>query len=310
MLLVLMLAGGGGGVVPSGAAAGADGPAAPLNQNASLRVMSLNVRYGTADDGAHAWSHRAPVVQAVVREFGPDLLGTQECLAFQRDQLLAGLDGFAVVAAGRDDGGEQGEMCASFYRADRFVLRGSGTFWLGESPGVPGSRGWDAALPRVATWLRLFDRRGGGEVLWLNTHLDHAGERARRESAAQIHRWLREHRRGATLVVTGDFNAPAAGRGATVHRLLRYGADAGVRPTPADAAATAPLLVDTWAARHGEDPRAGTFHGFGDRIRPGRIDWVLVSADASVLAADLDTRRHGGLWPSDHLPVTAVVAGP
>lgn len=267
-----------------------------------LRVMSFNIRYGTAADGPNSWDQRAPLVAQVIGGFAPDLLGTQECLAFQRDALAAALPGYAVVGVGRDDGAEGGEMCAGFYRRDRFEMLDHGTFWLSETPTVVASRGWDAALARIATWLRLRDRATGREILWLNAHFDHRGAAARRESAALIHRWLGEHRGdAATLVVTGDFNAPANDDAKSTHKVLRCGYE------------DEPRLVDTWTAVHGGpgDPAAtGTYHGFEDQARPGRIDWVLTDVATSVLKADILRHREAGRWPSDHFPVTAILRLP
>jgi endonuclease/exonuclease/phosphatase family metal-dependent hydrolase len=256
-----------------------------------LTVMSFNIRYGTAEDGDDAWPHRHDLVVATIAAAAPDLLGTQECLAFQRDELSAALPAYAVIAVGRDDGGEAGEMCASFYRRDRFDLLDHGTFWLSETPGVVASRGWDAALPRIATWLRLNDRRTGRELLWLNTHFDHRGAAARLESLVLLHRWLRRHQDDAALIVTGDFNLPAdPSPGSDQQRLLGS------------------ILVDTWTAIHGSvEPVTGTFNGFDRHPRPGRIDWVLASPDLPVTRAWIDRTRHDGAWPSDHHPVLAIL---
>ena len=259
-----------------------------------LRVVSFNIRYGTADDGDHAWPHRLPQVRATIDTLRPDLLGLQECLADQRDTLAAALPGFAVVATGRDDGAEQGEMCACFYRHDRFDRLEHGTFWLSETPAVVGSRGWDAALPRIATWVRLRDRASGRGLLWLNAHLDHRGAESRREAAALIHRWLTDHRGDADLVVTGDFNASATGR---AHHLLRHGHGAG----------GVPLLVDTWNAAHGPGGGPGTYHGFTGEPRSARIDWVLASPHLPVREATVVDARAGARWPSDHFPVLATL---
>jgi len=271
-----------------------------------LRVMSFNLRYGTAPDGDDAWERRRTLVAATIAAFAPDLLGTQECLAFQRDQLLADLPGFAVVAVGRDDGGDAGEMCACFYRETRFALQASGTFWLSETPAVVASRGWDAALPRIATWLRLRDRATGRDLLWLNTHFDHQGAAARRASAALLHDWLAARADSVSLLVTGDFNVAASGEPGSIERTLTDGL-----PVPGEATAVnvTPLLRDTWTAVHGAvEPELGTFHGFGRDPRPGRIDWILTSPDLAVRLAAIDRTAEDGRWPSDHHPVVAVLA--
>ena len=124
-----------------------------------VRVMSFNIRYGTANDGINRWELRKEFLVDTIRDFDPDLLGTQETLASQRDYLADALKSYAVVAAGRDDGKQAGEMAALYYRKDRFEAIDEGHFWLSETPEKVGSKGWDAALPRIATWVKLKDLR-------------------------------------------------------------------------------------------------------------------------------------------------------
>ena len=47
--------------------------------HAMIRVMSFNIRYGTADDGDHRWEMRKTAVLERVLAFQPTLLGLQEC---------------------------------------------------------------------------------------------------------------------------------------------------------------------------------------------------------------------------------------
>src|SRR4051812_47008095 len=110
----------------------ADGPT-------DVRVMSFNIRYGSANDGDNAWPNRKSFLIETIKAFDPDLLGTQETLAGQRDDLIAGLEGYAHFAAVRDDGNEKGEMMALFYKESRFERLDGGHFWLSESPDVRGS---------------------------------------------------------------------------------------------------------------------------------------------------------------------------
>ena len=277
-------------LAPALAAAGSAPP--------DLRVMSFNLRYGAADDGDDAWSHRQELLVDVVREFGPDILGTQECLDFQRDYLLQSLPGYAVVAAGRDDGAEAGEMCAVFVRAERFSVNAAGHFWLSETPDVVASRGWDAALCRMATWLRLTDIAAGGrQFLVVNTHWDHIGVEARRQSALLLRREAAALAQGLPVVIMGDFNTALEAIGpAEAGRLLREGAgDDGL-----------PVLVDSYAVTAGA-ATAGTFHGFTGQGGRGRIDGILVTPGIAVLSAAIVTTSRGDRYPSDHVPVTAVL---
>jgi endonuclease/exonuclease/phosphatase family metal-dependent hydrolase len=267
----------------------------------AIRVMSFNIRYGTANDGVNAWPERKDLLADSILRFDPDLLGTQETLLFQRDELLGLLHRYEAAGVGRDDGAEKGEMAALFFKPARFEKLDGGTFWLSSTPETVGSKGWDAALPRVATWVKLVDKadRAASPILFLNTHFDHQGAVARRESAALIRRWLAEHGNGCRLVVTGDFNA---GEATPPYEAL-FGDDAGASP-----------LVDTFRVavpeRDASGPE-GTFTGFDATNTGGeRIDWIGCSGDFRVEAAGIDRCERAGRTPSDHAAVTAVLQTP
>ena len=200
-------------VIATSVAAG--GAAEPV-----VRVMSYNIRYATAPDGENHWEKRKDLLAETVKAFDPDLLGTQETLASQRDYLAEKLKGHTAFAAGRDDGKEKGEMAALYFRSDRFEKLDGGHFWLSETPEKVGSKGWDAALPRVATWVKLKDKQAPAAVpvFYLNTHFDHRGVKARLESAKldPSETWASSGP-GCRLIVTGDFNA---GEGSEPYKAL------------------------------------------------------------------------------------------
>jgi endonuclease/exonuclease/phosphatase family metal-dependent hydrolase len=261
----------------------------------AVRVMSFNIRYGTARDGENHWDRRKAFLAETVKAYGPDLLGTQETLASQRDYLAEQLPGYGVLAAGRDDGKEKGEMAALFWREGRFEKLEGGHFWLSEAPDKPGSKGWDAALPRVATWVRLRDRKApkAKPVLFINTHFDHRGKKARVESARLLRERVNKLGEGCSVIVAGDFNAAEGSE----PYLALFG-------KPGD---KGPALVDAYRAAHPKRGKEeGTFSGFRADARGGaRIDWVGCSRDWSVKGAGIDRTAKGGRTPSDHFPVTA-----
>ncbi len=275
------------------------GPATaqPAAGGAPVRVMSFNIRFGTAADGENHWDKRKDFLAETIRAFDPDLLGTQETLADQRDFLARQLPGHEAFAAGRDDGKDRGEMAALFFRKDRFEKIDGGHFWLSDAPDKPGSKGWDAALPRVATWVKLRDRRDPAvlPVLFLNAHLDHRGETARLESARLIRRKAAELGAGCRLIVTGDFNAGEASK--PYEALLGTLDD---KPSP---------LVDTFRVHTPTRGQSeGTFTGFKANANPrDRIDWIACSRDWDVRLAAIDRTERDGRTPSDHYPVTAVL---
>jgi endonuclease/exonuclease/phosphatase family metal-dependent hydrolase len=268
------------------------------DDDVQVRVMSFNIRYGTASDGDNHWDQRREFLLETIRTFNPDLLGTQETLKFQRDWLAAKLPDYEVLGVGRNDGKDDGEMMALYFRRDRFDRLDSGHFWLSETPDVIGSRSWDSALPRMVTWVRLQDRRQPDAVplVFLNTHFDHKGPQARLESARLLRQRVESLRDGAAVIVSGDFNA---GADSDPHGAL-FGEHAG----------TASPLVDSFRIAHpvatGDE---GTFSGFeASETKGARIDWIGVSRDWTVVNAAIDRTARDGRTPSDHCPVTAVIA--
>lgn len=261
-----------------------------------LRVMSFNLRLDLASDGENAWPHRRDRVAALIRFHAPDVVGVQEALLPMLADLEARLPGFDRVGVGRDDGGHGGEFSAILYRRERLEVVRQGTFWLSTTPETPGSLGWDAAYPRVATWAEFRDRQSDcGRYLHLNTHLDHRGEEARRESARLIRRRLATLAASLPVVLTGDLNATPDSE---PYRLLT------AENLPG---AGAPLLDALDGSRDRHYGPTSTWTGF-EAIEPGRrIDYVVVSPGVEVLAHGILSDHWDGRFPSDHLPVLATL---
>ncbi|HUQ72904.1 MAG TPA: endonuclease/exonuclease/phosphatase family protein [Planctomycetaceae bacterium] len=271
--------------------------AAAAEPTTDVRVMSFNIRYGTAKDGENHWDRRREFLVETIHKFDPDLLGTQETLGFQRDYLAEKLPGYDHLGVGRDDGGDKGEMMALYYRRERFEKLDGGHFWLSETPDVIGSKSWDSSLPRMVTWVKLRDRRQPAAlpIVWFNTHFDHMGKQARLESARLLRSRANAVREGGSLIVTGDFNS---GEGSDPYRAF----------FDADDDQSAPV-IDTFLARRPERSKnEGTANGFkADATTGARIDWIGASRDWQVIAAAIDHTSRDGRTPSDHFPVTAVL---
>lgn len=178
------------------------------DKTSEIRVMTYNIRLDTPVDGLNDWSHRRENLTAQIEWLRPDIFGLQEVVFNQKQYIANALRfDFMLVGVGRDDGKDAGESSPIGYNIHRFKLMDSGTFWLSPTPHVP-SKGWDAAFPRVATWVRLRDRKGGKTILTVNTHWDHIGVEARKQSALQLKQWLIEHRKKKDhVLLIGDFNA-------------------------------------------------------------------------------------------------------
>lgn len=258
----------------------------------SVNVLSFNIRYNNPDDGEHAWPNRKGMVASVVRFHAADLIGMQEVLRSQIDDLTVLLPNYSWYGVGRNDGKNSGEFSPIFYRRDRFQLLDSGEFWLSQNPDQIGSKSWDAALPRIATWVKFRDRESKQEFIHLNTHFDHRGEVARARSAELILDRLKTLSGNMPVVVTGDFNVP---------------------PESEAYATMTSMLVDSKlesvSEPHGPE---GTFGGFTVKVGDtgDRIDYVFVAEGTKVLRYAALSDQWDGRYPSDHLPVLAEIIWP
>jgi endonuclease/exonuclease/phosphatase family metal-dependent hydrolase len=231
------------------------------------------------------------MVAGFVNDQIPDLLGMQEVLWHQYEYLDSALIGYGSVVAGRDDGLRAGEACPVFFRLGRFDILDKGTFWLSSTPDVPGSIGWGAALTRVATWVRLYDRTVRDTLLFMNTHFDHISDLARVMSSGVLLGRLRELAGDSDFIITGDFNARP--ESLAIERMTEEG-----------------YAVDSYTLS--ETPPVGenyTFNGWKDAPGEGRIDYIFIRSGMKALSHETHRVIEEGVFISDHWPVTARVRG-
>ncbi|HEX6638135.1 MAG TPA: endonuclease/exonuclease/phosphatase family protein [Steroidobacteraceae bacterium] len=252
----------------------------------TLRFMTYNIRLDIASDGENSWSHRRDWVAAQVQWLHPDIFGMQEVLPNQKADLVAKLPQYRLLGGGREDGKEKGEACPLAFDTQRFELLDHGQFWLSPTPAVP-SKGWDAAFNRVVTWARLKIKESEDVVLAINTHWDHIGLIARKQSAMQMSKWIAANAKPCERVlVFGDFNS-------------EYGSD------PLDHLRTSRGLRD---ARHVSKSApfgpSATFNGFKSPPEgAGAIDHFLLGGGIEVERYLVLSQTVDGRWPSDHFPV-------
>jgi endonuclease/exonuclease/phosphatase family metal-dependent hydrolase len=253
---------------------------------APLTVMSFNIRYGTANDGDNHWLKRREQLFALLREQQADVVGLQEALHGQIEEILAAVPGYDYVGVGRSDGRQAGEYAAILYRAARLKARRSDTFWFSDTPGVVKSTSWGNQIERICTWAYFEDREGPAFYVY-NVHLDHISQPSRERSVALLLERAKARDPKAPALVTGDFNA-----GET---------------NPAAQAMLA-AFKDSFRILHPDAREVGTFNGFKYGQTGGeKIDFVFVEPGAEVLAAEIVRSSRDGRYPSDHFPVTARV---
>lgn len=258
-----------------------------------LTVMSFNIRYGTANDGENRWANRREILFALLRAEDADLIGLQEALYSQIQEILVAVPGYAVAGVGRDDGRTGGEFSAILFRTSRFTLSDAGTFWFSDTPEVVASTSWGNAITRICSWARLIDR--DGRAFWhYNVHLDHQSQPSRERSTELLARRIAaQGDPGEPAIVTGDFNVGES------NPALTHLVGSPSAPGP---------FVDSFRVWHPGATETGTFTGFAaGRTSGDKIDYVLVPRSTEVLAAAIVRTEVAGRLPSDHFPVTARV---
>lgn len=253
-------------------------------QNKALKVVSYNIRYSSAkSDGGNCWVNRRSGTLTMLEREKPDLLGLQEALSDQLDYISEHMPSYGYVGVGRDDGKRKGESMAVFYNRKRMKLLRHATFWLSETPDSV-SRGWDGVCRRTVTCTLFKDRRTGKKVAFLNTHLDHKGEQARRNGVLLLCRLISEWvPKGVPVVLGGDMNSTTDD---DIFVPLRQ---QGIE----DARVLSPLT----------DER-GTYHGWGKEEKV--IDHFFVRGMKVHRFLRLDG-DYGVPYLSDHYPIEIVI---
>lgn len=263
----------------------------------TIKIITYNLRYDNPRDGLDNWQHRKAHVASFLEQQQAHFVGMQEALHSQIEYLANELKGYDWIGVGRDDGKLAGEFSPIFYQKAAFKPIKTGTFWLSSTPDSVGSRGWDAALPRVATW-GLFEHIDSTahsadstrQILVINTHFDHKGEMARVNSAKLLTEKARELAPNVPMAILGDFNATP---------------DTEVFQTMTKDSS----LADAFEIAQNQPQNVqGTFNGFKLRHENHRIDYIFVNSNAKVLFCDIAMPRYsnGNRQVSDHYPVIAI----
>ncbi|HEU5290359.1 MAG TPA: endonuclease/exonuclease/phosphatase family protein [Cyclobacteriaceae bacterium] len=252
------------------------------SQAQSIKIMTYNIRYDNPGDGVNAWPKRIEKVTGLIRKHNPDVIGVQEALHHQLEDLVKVLPDYSYVGVGRDDGKKKGEYSAILFRNSRFGLLSDSTLWLSETPQVPGSKSWDAAITRLVTIAKFFDKELKTDFIVLNTHFDHIGKEARLNSGAQIAGIVASSRTKVEIpiLVTGDFNCE---RSEEAYRNV-----------------TIKDLTDTKPA----NDSTGTYCGFEvGKMECKPIDYIFYTKEWLLKNYLVITDNDGTHYPSDHLPV-------
>ncbi|MGQ7867916.1 endonuclease/exonuclease/phosphatase family protein [Sunxiuqinia sp. sy24] len=251
-----------------------------------LVIATFNLRYNNPNDGENAWPNRKEQVKALIRYHEFDIFGTQEGLIGQLNDLSE-MSEFAFTGVGRDDGKQDGEHSAIFYKKSRFDLLGNGDFWLSETPDEP-SYGWEAKHRRICSWGKFKDKLTAKTFFIFNAHFDHQAVEAQRQSGILVVEKMKEIAGDGPVVFMGDLNStPETEQIQTISGFLNDSYKATKMPP------------------YGPE---GTFNSFNfNAPMDKRIDYVFVSKDVTVSSYGVLTDSYDQKYPSDHQPVVAKV---
>ncbi len=262
------------------------------NAENAINAMTFNIRLANKGDKENYWEYRKDYAAEVIRFYDVDIVGMQEVLHQQLEDFKERLPEYDHIGVGRADGATKGEYSPILYKKDRFKLLDSGTFWLAEDINAVGKKGWDAACERVATWGLFKDKKTQKTFLYLNTHLDHVGEIARKSGAQLILDKTFELSGKYPAIVTGDFNATPDSEPINI---LTKGNNK-------------KLICSRGIAELTYGPE-WTFHNFGRVPSENRsfIDYIFLKGNFKVLKNGVLSENKGILYPSDHCPVISTL---
>jgi endonuclease/exonuclease/phosphatase family metal-dependent hydrolase len=256
-----------------------------LHAQSRLNLMSYNIRYDITTSNASPWNERHKAISSQLNRFDVDIVGMQEVLVHQKEQMLLDLPGYESVGVGRDDGKNAGEFSPIFYKEERFRVLKSGTFWLSPTPDIP-SKGWDAALNRICTYAQFFDLESKQSFWVFNTHFDHVGEVARMKSSVLILQKIQEVTKGKreTVIFCGDLNLNDD------HPTISF-----LQVQMKDA-----LL----GSKQVKSNMNNTFNNFDLKNEASnRIDYIFTNKKVEILTFETIVEPFGISYPSDHFPI-------
>ena len=258
---------------------------------AEITVFTYNLRTDVAGDGINSFQNRRDFIKSRFPVYHADLIGFQETQPHMRKWLMNEFPEYEICGMGRGAALDN-ESNVIAYRRSIFDLVSLDTFWLSDTPNVPGSRFStdQSSCPRICTAVTLFHRETGKLFRHYNTHLDHEGALAQAQGITLIlNRMASDHAHWQMpVILTGDFNVTPD---SAVYRSVQGFSGCGE-----------PLLDVT--ARVGN-----TYHVYAPEREEEqmKIDYVFTNLPCDPARSFRAEDTENGQYLSDHYPVGAIL---
>ena len=246
----------------------------------SVRVMTQNAMCWE-EKGVGEFSQRAPLIKRAILNNNVDVVGFQEVTPFWTECFQRDLEGFDNITVYRAESNKEGTPI--YWNSEKLTALDKGHFWLSDTPDTE-SLGWDAKCYRIACWVLFEEKETGKKFAFINTHLDHRGEKARINGIQLVCDFIKEKfGSDMPLVLTGDFNArPDSDTLCKARSLLN------------DARDVAKVTTD--------EP---TFHGF--KGLESIIDYIFISNNIKCNEFKVVKEKEGESFQSDHNGIVAEI---
>lgn len=250
-----------------------------------MKLCTFNLRKNR-DRDLQAFKRRLPLAIDFIEKEAPDIIGFQEVKPRPLSSLRKNLPDYEIVAMGRVEGNRD-EAVPLAWKKKVFTCLDFGTFWISDTPDVPGSKAYDCYWPRVCTWAKLKSDKGIVKVY--NVHLDNLSEPSRQLGAKLIKESIQNDPDSDTaqIIVMGDFN---------------------VWPdSPVIATMNAPIITKSGKKITMNELTGNlefTFQGYGKKPLE-KIDYIYVNEKlkAKGIARLYESVNEAGTYISDHFPV-------
>ena len=250
-----------------------------------VKIMTLNLRFGLADDGPNSWEYRKNSFPALLQNDACDVIGFQEANDFQIDFLKGILSDYDYIGQ-RSPSPSFWQNNILFYKRP-WQCTAEDHFFLSATPDIP-SRMPKSRWPRQGT-IGVFKNPSTARVIaCANTHFDFKPS-VQTASAFIVLERLNTIAAGYPTVLMGDFNALPD---STCHQVLTGAANLPDRQ--------AAPFKNIW-----QDSFPGTFHSFTGQSDSRHIDWILYRGPLALDACRVIREPFANFYPSDHFPVQA-----